>query len=125
MPVQECYCCSGRLFTACCAPYIEGKEAAPTAETLMRSRYTAYATNQPDYLIATTAPATRKFHNKADISAWAQSNTWMKLEILFSSEDVLEFKAYYIDKRSQKAQVHHERSKFVRVEGKWFYLDFE
>lgn len=122
MSAKECCCSSGKPFIDCCEPLILGKQAAPTAEALMRSRYTAYATQQAGYLIATTAAVTRKFHNKTDILDWAESNKWVRLEILSSSESIVEFKAYYIDSALQM-QVHHEISKFVKVEGKWFYLD--
>lgn len=124
MTDTNCYCGSEKAFEACCAPYLSGKQSAPTSEALMRARYTAYATRNADYLVATTAPATRRFHRKADILEWSESNQWLKLDIIFSSLDIVEFKAYYLDNRL-RPQVHHERSKFVQVEGKWYYLDHE
>ena len=44
-----CYCNSQKQFKDCCEPYIKGQKNAPTAEALMRSRYSAYATHQADY----------------------------------------------------------------------------
>jgi len=60
----------------------------------MRSRYTAYAIQNADYLVETTAAATRKFHNKAAVLKWSNGDNWRKLEILFTSENVVEFKSF-------------------------------
>ena len=122
MPDQKCYCGSEKLFSACCEPFILRKQSAPTAEALMRSRYSAYATHQADYLVETTAAATRKFHKKDAILHWAKSNQWVKLEILDASESIVAFKAYYLDNQLQ-IQVHYERSNFIKSGEKWYYLD--
>ena len=45
-----CPCESGKPFTQCCQPYIEQISDAPTAEALMRSRYTAFVLKNEDYL---------------------------------------------------------------------------
>ncbi|GEP51375.1 preprotein translocase SecA [Flavobacterium noncentrifugens] len=124
MSDEKCYCCSEKLFSDCCEPFILRKQFAPTAEALMRSRYSAYATHHADYLVETTAAATRKLHKKSDILNWAKSNQWVKLEIINSSENIIEFKAHYIDNQF-KAHIHHERSKFIRADNHWFYSDFE
>jgi len=97
---------------------------APTAESLMRSRYSAYATHKADYLVATTHPSTRKHHNKKDIFEWSQSNQWIKLEIIHSRENKVEFKAFYLDSQMQM-QMHHEHSTFKVEDEKWFYVDGE
>lgn len=120
----KCYCGSGNKFSDCCEPYINGVKKAPTAETLMRSRYSAYAVHAADYLWATTAPKERKHHSKQAILDWAKSNQWLKLEILNSSPTIVEFKAYYLDDRL-RAQIHHERSSFSNEDGKWYYVDGE
>jgi len=122
MPATNCYCGSGKMFSTCCAPYITTLEKAPTAETLMRSRYSAYCVQAGDYLVATTHSSTRKFHKKEDIMEWSKSNQWLKLEILKAEETVVEFKAYFLDDRL-KATVHHEKSSFVKEDGSWFYVD--
>ena len=54
----SCPCDSGRPFAACCEPYVSGRTPAPTAEALMRSRYTAYTLQDADYLLRTSHPAT-------------------------------------------------------------------
>jgi SEC-C motif-containing protein len=90
----------------------------------MRSRYSAYATGNADYLVATTHSSTRKLHKKIAILEWSKSNHWMKLEVLYSTETTVKFKAYYLDYRG-KGQVHEERSTFAFEEGKWYYVDGE
>ena len=120
--MRRCYCGTELTFENCCKPIIDGTKKAITAEQLMRSRYTAYCVQAADYLVQTTHPSTRKFHRKSDILEWSKSNTWLKLEIIASIQDIVEFKAYYLD-QSLKTTIHHEKSTFVFEEGSWFYLD--
>ena len=119
-----CYCRNNVSFENCCEPYIKGIANAPTAEALMRSRYSAFATGAADYLINTTHISKRRFHNKKDILAWSQSNKWLKLEVLASTETTVTFKAYFLDE-NLKAQVHYEHSTFKLENGLWFYVDGE
>lgn len=88
----------------------------------MRSRYSAYAVHAADYLWVTTVPKMRKYHSKSDILEWAKSNNWIKLEILYADETVIEFKAYYLGS-DLKAYIHHEKSTFVKENDEWYYLD--
>ena len=124
MAITTCPCGSGHTFTNCCEPYIKGALKAPTAEALMRSRYTAYVVHSADYLWDTTAPKERRHHNKAAILEWSKSNQWLKLEVLNATETTVEFNAYYLDNLLQ-AQVHHEKSTFVKEQGSWYYVDGE
>ena len=120
--MSNCYCGNSIPFQDCCEPYIKGIANAPTAEKLMRSRYSAFATGAADYLVNTTHISKRRFHNKKDILAWSQANKWLKLEVLASTETTVTFKAYYLDE-NLKAQVHYEHSTFKFENGKWFYVD--
>lgn len=117
-----CYCNSGKPFSGCCEPYILGKEKAPTAEALMRSRYSAYCVQNADYLLATTHLSTRKYHNRKDILAFAAENHWIKLEIVNAVESSVEFKAYYLDS-SLQPHTHHEKSTFKKEREQWYYVD--
>lgn len=123
MPMN-CYCGYENAYSDCCEPYIKGLIKVPTAEALMRSRYSAYAVHAADYLWETTAPKERKYHSKAAMLEWARSNQWLKLEVLNSTETTVEFKAYYLDNLLQ-AQIHHEKSTFVKKGGSWYYVDGE
>ena len=124
-----CYCCSGREFENCCEPFIKGAKKPSTAEELMRSRYAAYATRQIEYLLRSTHPSTRKFHDPQAIGRWASENRWQKLEIVATDQGspadkqgIVEFKAFYTD-ADDRPQVHHERSNFRKELGKWFFVD--
>ena len=120
--MENCYCGNDINFDSCCKPIIDGFQPPITAEQLMRSRYSAYYTQAADYLVATTHESTRALHKKSDILGWSQSNKWMKLDIIKSLGNTVEFKAYFIDEHS-KAQVHHEKSTFLFENGNWFYVD--
>lgn len=126
---MNCYCCSGREFEDCCQPFIEGTKKPSTAEELMRSRFSAYATCEVDYLVRSTHPATRKFHDAAALRRWASENEWQKLEIIATDQGTaadkhgtVEFKADYTD-ADHRPQTHHEKSSFRKELGKWFFVD--
>ena len=126
---MNCYCCSDRKFEDCCKPFILGNRKPATAEELMRSRYSAYATAAVEYILRSTHPSVRKFHDSGAIERWAKSSTWQRLEIVSTSEGTpadkqgtVEFKAYYLD-AGNEPQIHHEKSKFLKELGKWFFVD--
>jgi SEC-C motif-containing protein len=122
MTNNQCYCGSEKTFQDCCQPIIKGIQKAPTAEALMRSRYSAYATQEADYLVATTHSSERKYHSKSEILSWASSNQWLELKIIKATENTVEFKAYFLDNTLQK-QIHHEFSTFKFENGSWFYVN--
>ena len=119
---KKCYCGSSKTFEECCELFILGDQKAPTALSLMQSRYSAYATLHAEYLVATTHFSERKYHSKSEILNWASSNQWLKLEIINATAKTVEFKAYFLDTNLQK-QIHHERSAFIFENGSWFYVD--
>ncbi|MCU0324418.1 MAG: YchJ family protein [Spirosomaceae bacterium] len=123
-----CYCGDLRPFSNCCEPIIKGDKTAHTAEELMRSRYSAYVVVDVEYLVKTSHLSQRKNFNRTDIRAWAVANEWQKLEVINTKKGLLddndgevEFKAYFLDE-NRKQQIHHEKSTFIRENGKWFYL---
>lgn len=119
---MTCPCCSNLPYDNCCKPYHSGEKFASSAEALMRSRFSAYAIPNADYLLLTTLPSKRKFHNKKDLQEWAEINEWVKLEIVSKpSKDQVEFKAWYKDEKGT-LQIHHEFSLFKLVGGRWFYV---
>lgn len=121
---MNCPCCSGKLYENCCKPFHTGEKYAPTAETLMRSRFSAFAIPNGEYLMKTTLPTKRKFHNKKDLQEWGEINEWTKLEILKSTLNQVEFKAYYNDENG-KPQIHHEFSLFQKENDRWHYVSGE
>ncbi|MFV5699739.1 YchJ family protein [Flavobacterium sp. ZT3R17] len=119
---KTCYCGSQKNFQECCEPIIKGIQKTSTAESLMRSRYSAYATHEVNYLLATTHVSERKYYSKTEILKWATSNQWLQLEIINTTANTVEFKAYFLDSKLQK-QIHHELSTFKLENGSWFYVD--
>ena len=117
-----CFCGSAIPFKDCCQRYIDGNQKAPTALALMKSRYSAYAVHNADYLWNTTHISQRKFYTKEDILHWATANQWQKLEIILAKENTVEFVAYFLDENKQN-QMHHEYSTFKQENGSWFYVD--
>ncbi|MBK1650191.1 YchJ family protein [Rhabdochromatium marinum] len=118
-----CPCGSGQDHTDCCAPYLAESAMPPTAEALMRSRYTAYALGAFEYLRATWHSSTRP----AELASESNSK-WVGLQILATegggpnaTEGKVEFIAHY--KIQGRAFRLHERSRFVREGGAWRYLD--
>ncbi|MEM0980585.1 MAG: YchJ family protein [Cyanobacteria bacterium P01_H01_bin.58] len=125
----QCPCGSEQPLTQCCAQYIAGDELAPTAEALMRSRYTAYCQGNVEYLIATHHPSQRKFSDRNALTKSVKRSTWLGLTVLNTvqgqpedNEGVVEFMAIY---RASDVQQLHERSRFKKRKGRWFYLNGE
>ncbi len=121
--LTECPCGSHRTFTECCARYLDGREAAPAAEALMRSRYTAYTLLREDYLLATWHASTRPRQLGL---AEERPTKWIGLEVKRhelqdENHAIVEFVARY--KVNGRAFRMHEVSRFVREEGRWFYMD--
>lgn len=122
---MNCPCCSGKSYEECCKPYHIGGKHAPTAETLMRSRFSAFAIPNGEYLMETTLPAKRKLHNKEDLQEWGEINKWTKLEIVQKPAlNQVEFKAHYQDEKG-KMQIHHELSDFQQINARWYYVSGE
>ena len=121
-----CPCGSERSYEQCCGPYIAGAPA-PTAEALMRSRYTAYVRRDIDYLAATHDPAAATSFDRESTSRWAREATWLGLTILEvngggpgDSTGTVQFAARW--KRGKSEYTHLELSTFQRRQGRWFYV---
>ena len=120
-----CPCGSNQNYLDCCARYLDGGEAAPTAEALMRSRYAAYTLGREDYLLATWHYSTRP--TSLDLVAEPRSK-WLGLEVKRHEQPepdhaMVEFVARC--KVGGRAHRLHEISRFVREAGQWFYVDGE
>jgi SEC-C motif-containing protein len=119
-----CACGSGVPYDDCCGRY-HGGAPATNAEAFMRSRYTAYAIGLEDYLLASWHPSTRPAGLGLKSSPQAQ---WIGLQVkshqlLDENHATVEFVARYkINGRAYRMQ---EISRFVREEGRWFYVDGE
>jgi SEC-C motif-containing protein len=122
---QLCPCGSKRAYPNCCAIYHHGPATAPTAEILMRSRYSAYNLANFGYIQATMRDAPLAEFNLAEAEANARVIKWLKLSVistqdLNSHQAIVEFKAYY--RLHGKKYEHHEISEFKRLEDEcWYY----
>lgn len=123
MSPTRCPCGSGLPLADCCGPLLDGVTTAPTVERLMRSRYSAFALGRPAYLLATWHSTTRPAELELDPEV-----RWTGLEVtgtsggsLLAADGTVEFSASYA--RRGRAGVQRERSRFVREDGAWRYLD--
>lgn len=123
--MSECPCGSGNAYQACCEQYHLGI-AAPNAEVLMRSRYSAYVLKLEAYLLTTWHPDTRP----ADLNLNQDPLKWLGLQVkkykkIDENHAVVEFVARYkhADNLSGRAERLHETSKFERIHANWYYLN--
>ncbi|MBT9518633.1 MAG: hypothetical protein IV112_18265 [Methyloversatilis discipulorum] len=119
MPV--CVCGSGRAADACCARFHAG-EPAPTPEALMRSRYSAFVLDLREYLLATWHPTTRP----AALPPPEPGLKWLGLEVKRSAlQDADRGTVEFVARSKLGGRAHrlHENSRFVRENGRWYYVD--
>lgn len=119
-----CPCGKPGRYAACCGVFHAGNPA-PNAEALMRSRYSAYVLALEPYLLATWHPSTRP--PSLDLSE-DDKVRWLGLEIkrhesTGTDSAIVEFVARY--RVAGRAQRLHETSRFLREDGRWYYLDGE
>ena len=126
--MKPCPCGSGLNYSECCEPYIQGLKNAPTAEALMRSRYTAYAEHAIDYIISTCVNEGKDNIDYKQTKNWSEKSLWLGLKIISTekggpedTEGIVEFEASY--EQNKLKELHHERARFKKTGDKWFYLD--
>lgn len=126
--MSNCPCGNTQQYDECCGRYISGQFTAPTAEALMRSRYTAYVLAEISYLEQTLHPDSRKDFDPVNAEKWAKNSSWLGLEIIEivggkenDTEGTVEFIARYSD--GQGTVNHHEISSFRKEENRWYFVD--
>ncbi|MDQ4212669.1 YchJ family protein [Microbacterium capsulatum] len=119
---ERCPCGSGDVLEACCGPILAGRPA-PTAERLMRSRYTAFALGDEAHLLGSWHASTRPDRVEIDPEL-----RWLRLDVLaregggpFDSTGTVLFEAIHRDAGGRG--VLRELSRFVREDGRWYYVD--
>jgi len=126
--MASCPCGSEKEFGECCEPFLNGIADAPTAEALMRARYSAYVTANIDFIEKTAHSGPRAGFDRESARKWAEGSQWQGLEILNivggkeqDTEGSVEFIAYY----SQNGEEikHHEVSTFRKEDGAWTFVD--
>lgn len=123
MSETRCPCGRGVPYATCCEPLLAGESAAATAERLMRSRYTAFAVGDAEYLRRSWHPATRPASLELD-----EGTEWKRLLVErceaggpFDGEGTVTFTA--IARVDGSRFVQRERSRFARSGGQWVYVD--
>ncbi|MDD2767883.1 MAG: YchJ family protein [Methylococcus sp.] len=121
---SRCPCGGSSSYADCCAAFHTGLRPAPTAEALMRSRYSAYVLKNAAYLIATWHPDTRPAAMELD----TDTTRWIGLDVLHTAkgspldaDGEVEFQAHYL--AGSRRGCLHEISRFVRERDAWVYLD--
>ena len=112
-------------YADCCGRYLDGAALAPDAESLLRSRYTAFVRERADHLLATWHPA----HRPATLD-FEPGVKWLGLEVRrhrVTGPDTAEVEFVARQRIAGRAVRLHENSRFVRdlVQGvpRWLYLD--
>jgi SEC-C motif domain protein len=111
-----CDCDTGETYIQCCGRYHQGI-AAPSPLALMRSRYSAYVRQLANYLIDTWHPDTRPALVEFD-----RKLKWLGLDIVSAEFDRVQFVARF-RVGGGRAEKLSEHSRFVQMDGRWFYLD--
>ncbi|MDR2617325.1 MAG: YchJ family protein [Treponema sp.] len=126
--MKPCPCGSGLDYAECCEPYITGVKDPPTAEALMRSRYSAYTVHAIDYIISTCDQEAGSSIDVKQTRDWSEKSVWLGLKILSvvkgaaaDTEGTVEFEAAY--EREGLKDIHHEKARFKKKQAKWFYID--
>ncbi|NUO76331.1 MAG: hypothetical protein HOQ32_09985 [Lysobacter sp.] len=122
--MSACPCDPSRPYAACCGPLHAGAPAAD-AQALMRSRYSAYVLGLREYVLATWHPSTRPTELELDPAA----TRWLGLDVKRHRADgadaaTVEFVARYRVGGGSAVRLH-EVSRFLREDGRWYYLDGE
>ena len=92
----------------------------------MRSRYTAYALQNIDYLYQSKHPNLRQSFDPISLGQWMATIEWTRLEIVYSEKGqtsdtngTVAFNAYYL--QNGKKHLLHEISKFEKLADRWYY----
>ena len=125
---MSCHCGKTGPYEVCCAPYIQGIDQPPTAEALMRSRYSAYVVGAIDYIIDTNDPNEIEKVDRESTESWSKQSEWHGLEVMNvedggenDSKGVVEFVADFT--YEEERQKHHEVAHFRKKNDRWYYAD--
>lgn len=121
-----CPCQSGKHYEDCCGEFHHHKALPKTAEQLMRSRYCAYVLKNIPYIVETTVPSQQALLDRQVLQDWGDNTEWLGLQILKCEsltkiQSAVEFNAIFQGEAGE--QSHQERSIFVKIEGRWYFVD--
>lgn len=123
-----CPCGTGVEFEECCGKFIHYISFPHTAEQLMRSRYSAFFLSDISYIQKTMKKPALDNFDPIQTRKWLNKLKWISLHVLNKgelgvAEALVEFQAKYIENGYLKCI--HEKSRFERIDGHWFYVDGE
>lgn len=125
---MRCPCHSGLDYSECCSPYHSGEQIPESALPLMRSRYSAYALKNPDYIIETTHPENPTFSAnrqmwRESILSFCQRTKFRGLRIIeFVEGEQESFVTFYAHLFQNSDDVSfQETSRFFKVGDLWLY----
>lgn len=113
--------CGGADYAKCCKPFHDGTPA-PGAEQLMRSRYSAYVLGLMPYIHVTWHASTRPALSELTHDTALR---WLGLEVKQTGGNEQEAQVEFVARSKIDGRAHrlHEVSRFVREDGRWFYVD--
>jgi len=120
---NTCPCGRQQTYAQCCAPCHQSQRVAPTAEALMRSRYSAYVLGLKGYLLDTWHSSTRPKQLELDTKT-----LWLGLKVKAceaGTEQDTEGTVHFVARYKIQGKAHRlvENSRFIKQQGRWFYLD--
>lgn len=119
--MEACNCGDSRPYEACCGRYLEGTDRPQLAEQLMRSRFTAYARGNLDYVVASELNA-----DPEAVSNWMKQTRFLRLRVLSAQggpdddEGSVTFEADL--ETAGRAHTHRETSRFRKIDGNWIFI---
>ncbi len=126
--MELCSCGSGIGYEKCCRPFHKFDSIPKTALACMMARYCAFVKLEMDFLEKSYNPDKLEGYDRDSTFRWAKESAWKGLEIVeclngqeSDEEGVVEFKAKYVSGGSE--YIHHEKAKFLKREGVWFFMD--
>ncbi|QOG12286.1 YchJ family protein [Arcobacter sp. FWKO B] len=128
---SKCPCGSGNKYKNCCLSLHKGA-LAKDALQLMKSRYSAYVAGDINYIIKTTHPDNKEYKQdlkewKAEIKSFSDETEFVRLEVFDFIDG--EFESYVTFRVSMKVDETYtfftEKSRFVKVDNRWLYIDGE
>lgn len=123
-PNKHCPCGSGKALRLCCQPFFEDLTAVPSAEHLMRARFSAYLLgHQGHFLVQSWHPDQRAGLLASELDT--VTHRWKNLTVLehvaAGDRSEVTFLAFY--ETPDGLEVMHERARFVRENNHWYYVD--
>ncbi len=124
--MTACYCGNAKPYSDCCQLIHKDHSQAKTPELLMRARYSAHVAGLVDFVVSTYHPSCSAEQEREAIAESIQSN-WQKLQVVScqkgsnTGEGFVHFKAYF--EQDGKEFCLEERSRFIRENGLWYYID--